>query len=116
MAGRESVNVKLTPAQAEGARDALAKAVYGNLFLWIVDRVNAAIRSQQQQQQQQQLQQLAPAGVPMTPVLSARSGGGQQGREQMFIGVLDIFGFESFQTNSFEQLCINYANETVREQ
>lgn len=70
------------PATAADTRDAVAKAVYGRLFHWLVRRVNLCIRNDDK----------------------ARS----------FIGVLDIFGFEVFPVNSFEQLCINFANETLQ--
>ncbi|XP_069042124.1 unconventional myosin-Vb [Lepisosteus oculatus] len=71
--------------QACEARDALAKHVYGQLFSWVVRRLNAALR--------------APQRTPKS-----------------FIGVLDIYGFEMFERNSFEQFCINYANEKLQQQ
>ncbi|GMK57879.1 hypothetical protein CspeluHIS016_0407130 [Cutaneotrichosporon spelunceum] len=70
-------------AQANSGRDALAKALYNNLFEWIVSRVN----------------------VSMKPKVS----------HSYVIGVLDIYGFEIFQDNSFEQLCINYVNEKLQQ-
>eukprot|EP00276_Gloeochaete_wittrockiana_P007859 CAMPEP_0184663180 /NCGR_PEP_ID=MMETSP0308-20130426/46982_1 /TAXON_ID=38269 /ORGANISM="Gloeochaete witrockiana, Strain SAG 46.84" /LENGTH=1243 /DNA_ID=CAMNT_0027105741 /DNA_START=223 /DNA_END=3954 /DNA_ORIENTATION=+ len=81
--GKESFSKPLTKEQAVGSRDALAKAMFGRLFLWIGGRVNNSIKP--------------------------------EGPYSYMIGVLDIFGFESFETNSFEQLCINYANEKLQQ-
>ncbi|EPB78257.1 myosin head [Ancylostoma ceylanicum] len=68
-------------------RDALAKAVYERLFSWVVERINESIAVEQ----------------------SSRYSKGT------VIGVLDIYGFEIFGTNSFEQLCINYCNEKLQQ-
>lgn len=69
-------------------RDALAKQMYDNLFNWLVRKMNQTIE---------------PAAI----------------NEESFkdraktIGLLDIFGFENFDKNNFEQLCINYVNEKL---
>ncbi|ORY80358.1 P-loop containing nucleoside triphosphate hydrolase protein [Protomyces lactucae-debilis] len=80
-----SYEVPLNIAQASSQRDALAKGLYSNLFDWIIARVNAAMAVQ---------------------------GGGTVSTS---IGILDIYGFEIFEKNSFEQLCINYVNEKLQQ-
>ncbi|XP_029471551.1 unconventional myosin-VIIb isoform X2 [Rhinatrema bivittatum] len=84
----ESMSVPLSTAQASDGRDAFVKGIYGRLFVWIVSKINAAI--------------FTPTSIG--PKSVCRS-----------IGLLDIFGFENFNKNSFEQLCINLANEHLQQ-
>ena len=67
------------------ARDTFARTLYDIVFKWLINAVNQSF------------------GVD-NYVDSAS-----------FVSVLDIFGFESFKSNSFEQLCINYANEKLQD-
>lgn len=57
--------------KAVDTRDALAKAIYGELFNWLVTRINEKMSDDS---------------------------------SERFIGLLDIFGFEHFEVNSFEQV------------
>ena len=68
---------------------ALMKAVYGATFDFIVQRVNASISKHNNFESS------------------------SRGESKTSIDVLDIFGFEIFLTNNFEQFCINYTNEAV---
>ncbi|XP_075875661.1 unconventional myosin-Ih [Nelusetta ayraudi] len=66
------------------ARDALAKAIYGQTFTWLVNKINESMEN-------------------------------KDPSKKTVIGLLDIYGFEVFYVNSFEQFCINYCNEKLQQ-
>uniref|UniRef100_A0A8C4WAC3 Myosin XVI n=1 Tax=Gopherus evgoodei TaxID=1825980 RepID=A0A8C4WAC3_9SAUR len=72
---------------AEFYRDLLAKSLYSRLFSFLVNTINYNLQNQYE----------------------TRS-------DQVFeIGILDIFGFEEFQKNTYEQLCVNMINEKIHQ-
>uniref|UniRef100_A0A8C6QMF2 Myosin 1H n=1 Tax=Nannospalax galili TaxID=1026970 RepID=A0A8C6QMF2_NANGA len=66
------------------ARDAMAKAVYGRTFTWLVNKINSSLVN-------------------------------KDFTQKTVIGLLDIYGFEVFDKNGFEQFCINYCNEKLQQ-
>ncbi|XP_023271666.1 unconventional myosin-XVI [Seriola lalandi dorsalis] len=76
-----------TVEMSEQYRDQLAKAIYGRLFSYLVNSVNDYLQRQDD----------------------------SIGDPALEIGILDIFGFEEFQRNGFEQLCVNMTNERLRQ-
>uniref|UniRef100_A0A671RRY2 Unconventional myosin-IXb-like n=1 Tax=Sinocyclocheilus anshuiensis TaxID=1608454 RepID=A0A671RRY2_9TELE len=87
MTANDTLILPYSLSEAITARDSMAKSLYSALFDWIVLRINHALLNKIDLEES-------------VPCLS--------------IGVLDIFGFEDFKTNSFEQFCINYANEQLQ--
>ena len=79
----------LSPEETKNNINALIKWIYGAMFDWVVTKVNKAHG------------------------LIAKT---QDKRLTKFVGILDIFGFEIGQKNTFEQLCINYTNERLQQQ
>jgi myosin heavy subunit len=92
----EAYSIKLDAMEATAAKDALARDVYGRLFDWVVEQVANSLRGEG----------------------GGSAGGGEGAKVTRFIGVLDIFGFENYkrdgESNGFEQLLINYANESLQ--
>ncbi|CAA9999891.1 unnamed protein product [Nesidiocoris tenuis] len=87
LARGDTVTSPLDRETAVYARDALAKAVYARLFSWLVQRFNKSLQ-------------------PAARSKTARN---------HLMGILDIYGFEIFRHNSFEQFCINYCNEKLQQ-
>ena len=68
-------------------RDSIAKGIYENVFLYLCERINAELY----QTDEEDIQSV------------------------LFIGILDVFGFENFWINSLEQFCINFTNEKLQQ-
>jgi myosin-5 len=83
----EKITSNLTQQQALVVRDSVAKFIYSSLFDWLVDKINRRLATDEIFE-----------------------------KFKCFIGVLDIYGFEHFAKNSFEQFCINYANEKLQQE
>lgn len=77
----------MEPSQSEGSRDALAMLLYSRLFDWLVAAVNENIVQSQR----------ARESASMTTSGSTKSA--QQSDSSTFIGILDIYGFESFEVS-----------------
>lgn len=75
----ENVSTPLTRDQAIYAKDALAKAIYERLFKWLIKKLNDSLLNKNYNE-----------------------------RDKTVIGLLDIYGFEINQINTFEQFNINY--------
>ena len=104
---------KATPTQAWETRDTLAKAIYSNMFVWLVKLLNRTIKADMGG-----AVSAAMAGASSSSSSSLNHHHHHHHRNATwgFIGVLDIYGFEKFDINSYEQLLINYANETLQRQ
>lgn len=85
-ANTEQIEVRHNKEQAAYTRNAWAKALYSKLFEFLVTSVNKALN------------------------VDAR-----RHSLDLSIGVLDIYGFEVFEWNGFEQFCINFVNEKLQQ-
>ena len=105
----DMIHKSLDVSQAEKANEALIKAIYGALFDFVGEKINNSINAGSKSSVSIPSMKRPVLGRTTSSMNIVPPGGAS-------IGVLDIFGFETFKVNAFEQLCINYTNETLQQQ
>lgn len=82
----QTIYKSMSKSLAETNRDAISKSIYNGIFNWLGMQINHELCREKEIKD-----------------------------NFNWIGILDVFGFESFQDNSFEQFCINFANERLQQ-
>ncbi|KAG8008254.1 Unconventional myosin-XIX [Nibea albiflora] len=110
-AGKQSVHKPCPQTECSMRRDCLAKAIYAGLFEWLVTFINNSICADKSMWCNfiGKLSFHSSFNVCNFLFMSSRS------PPLCSPGVLDVYGFECFNVNNLEQLCINYANEKLQQ-
>lgn len=108
---RQRILSPLSLKECEALKNSLAKSLYEKLFLWLVKKLNLTVFPEEFRKD--------PSNMTLRNVRKSikviRNSVFAGENPRLSIGLLDIFGFENFESNSFEQLCINFTNEKLQQ-